>query len=215
MQNRTAYIDFDGTIVDVFPRYFKIIQEYMINNFNLRLPYGIFVYRKRTGKKEHEIIREHCQRDIDIEDYVMFKRERLENKEYLKEDRIIDNPQLAYEKLKKEGYHVKLLSQRRNAENLRWEIGYLNIKNCFDSITVVEPTSNNAKLEYLKNIVNKDDIIIGDSPLDMECAEELNIKGYFVESGLYNSDVFSCEIRKAADYNAVVSKYIVIKEKKF
>jgi phosphoglycolate phosphatase-like HAD superfamily hydrolase len=86
------------------------------------------------------------------------------------------------------------------------QVNLLNIEKCFDEIVVVKPLLNqNVKLEYLKNIINDEDIIIGDSRDEMDAAEKLNIKGYFVTTGLWDesfagsiSDVFSC-------YNSVVN----------
>ncbi len=204
MTDKTAYIDFDGTVVNVFPRYFKILNEYLNHDYDGQLVFENFVRQKRDGIKEHEIVKKTLGIDIDIEKYVNFKRARLEDKEYLKEDLIIGNPHKAYAKLKGLGYQVNLLSQRRKPDNLLWEISYLNLKDCFDNISTVFPTSNNAKLEYLKDIAKKEDIIIGDSPLDMECATELGIRGWFVESGLLKKERLAAKVQVAENYNMAV-----------
>lgn len=86
--------------------------------------------------------------------------------------------------LKKKGYVVKLLSQRRSKENFEKQLGWLGLENAFDDWMIVAPLHENAKLLFLKSVIHKEDILIGDGKLEMECAEKLNVQGFFVQTGL-------------------------------
>lgn len=208
MNKKTAYIDFDGTIVNVFPRFYRIFKEYLSVKYDVQLEYNSFCEKKRRGMYEHVYAKEVFGINVNVEEYVKFKRNRLEDQEYLKEDIIIGNPKSAYLSLKKAGFFVQLLSQRRNSENLKWELEYLNLVECFDSIAVVYPIPDNAKLKYLRKIVTSEDVIIGDSTIDMDCAVVLDIEGWFVKSGLHSDEKVPSVIHRAENYNEAVMNIV-------
>lgn len=74
-------------------------------------------------------------------------------------------------------------------------------------ISVVAITNDNAKASFLKGKVIPGDIVVGDSPIDMECASLLGITGFFVETGLWyepNGPNFKVH----ASYNDVVESLL-------
>lgn len=208
--NKKAFIDFDGTIVDVFPRYFGILNEYIREMTYESIDFLEYKKLKRAGKKDHVIIRELAKGlEIDIDDYVKFKRENLEEFSWLRKDVLIGNPESANLKLKGMGYKIVLLTQRNNKNNLIKQLDFLNIKESFDDVVIVEPkVGQNVKASYIGKQYSFDDIIIGDSSEEIDAARLLSINSYFVESGLFSAD--SLNIRKLVfdDYESVVD-YII------
>ena len=192
--NKKAFIDFDGTIVDVFPRYFGILNEYIREMTYESIDFLEYKKLKRAGKKDHVIIRELAKGlEIDIDDYVKFKRENLEEFSWLRKDVLIGNPESANLKLKGMGYKIVLLTQRNNKNNLIKQL-ILNIKESFDDVVIVEPkVGQNVKASYIGKQYSFDDIIIGDIVKKL-MSRLLSINSYFVGSGLFSAD--SLNIRK-------------------
>lgn len=210
--NKTAFIDFDGTIVDVFPRYFGILTEYLREMTNEPLDFLEYKKLKRAGKKDHVIIRELTKgSEIDIDTYLKFKRENLEKFSWLRKDVLIGNPENANLKLKDMGYRIVLLTQRNNKNNLIKQLDFLNIKEIFDDVVIVKPKEGqNVKANYIRKQYNFDDIIIGDSNVEIVASRLLNINSYFVESGLFSAESLNINKLVFTDYKSVVD-YIINK----
>ncbi len=206
--NKTAFIDFDGTVIDVIPRYYGILCQYLEHYGDLTIPFEQYKEIKRTGAKDHEIVNAFVPHaDFDIADYLEFKRSNLEDLNWLSKDVLIGDPFYAYKSLKKMGFQVFLLTQRRNKENLIIQLDLLGITSCFDEIVVVHPKPNdNVKFLYLKEHSSNKDVIIGDSIVEITAAKQLNLEYYFVESGLFSSSSLGIKEHIFKDYNEVVNK---------
>lgn len=206
IMNKTAFIDFDGTIVDVFPRYYGILTEYLGEKTNKHLDFSKYKMLKRAGKKDHVIVRELVEGlEIDIDDYLKFKRKNLESFSWLIKDVLIENPESTNLRLKDMGFKIVLLTQRNNKNNLIKQLDFLNIKKSFDQVVVVKPrVGQNVKAEHIGKQYSLNDIIIGDSFVEIDASRILNIKGYFVETGLFSAE--SLGVRKLIfdDYKSVV-----------
>lgn len=202
---KIAYIDFDGTIVDILPRYYGILSEYIHNKYLLSLSYQQYCIFKRQGLRDHIIVKEcFSGLNIDIGKYTQYKHLNLENDQWLKKDKVILYPKTAYKIFKELGYSVVLLSLRNHKERLLDQIQYLGLNNAFDNFVVLRPVPNqNAKLLYLTNKINTQDLIVGDSPIEMECAKRLSIEGYFVESGLWGRQFANNQNLVFKNYNSV------------
>jgi len=214
IMSKTAFIDFDGTIVDVFPRYYGILIEYLEKMTDKSLDFSKYKKLKRLGKKDHVIVRELTKGlEIDIDDYIKFKRENLENLSWLKKDVLIGNPRSVNLELKNIGYRIVLLTQRNNKNNLLKQLDILNIIESFDEIVMVKPRAGqNVKAAHIEKQYSSEDIIIGDSSVEIDASRLLNINGYFVESGLFSAE--SLGIRKLvfADYKSAVDYIVSIKD---
>ena len=80
---KNAYVDFDGTIVDVMPRYYGILESYLNKNGLFDLEYEQYCNLKRQGIYDHIIVKEVCSGLlINVEDYLKYKRLKLENKDW-------------------------------------------------------------------------------------------------------------------------------------
>lgn len=203
---KTAYVDFDGTIVDVMPRYHGILEHFLKEKTPLRLEYDKYCLLKRQGLKDHIIVQQICGGfRIDIKEYVAFKRLNLEDKKWLKLDSVIGSPWKAYKQLAEMGFRVCFLSQRNYEKRLIDEIHSLQLEDAFDELIVVNTSPHcNMKAIVLRDRVYDNDIIIGDSPVEMECANMLGIKGFFVETGLWDKKFAHYNASVHEDYNSVV-----------
>lgn len=208
--NRKIFFDLDGTIIDVYKRYYTVIKNYLsdnqlsIDNFD----YESFIKLKKSGMKDHMIIKELTLAEIDIEKYVSFKREKLEDSSYLSLDTFIgESPYSDLNKLRNKGYYLEIISQRRNVHNGMTQVEALGLMDYFDKITFLHPRADNSKLNYLRNIATKNDFIIGDSPIEIECAQELSMGCFFVDTGLYGVDCVKKyeNYRLCSDYHQAIN----------
>lgn len=206
ISKKTAYIDFDGTIVDVFQRYYGILNEFLEINSGVKLDFIKYKRLKRLGIKDHIIVEKLTNGlKIDIDKYMVFKREKLESFQWLIKDNLIGKTKDINNTLKDMGYKVVLITQRNNKDNLLKQLYHLNLKEEFDEIVVLKPVKGkNVKLDYIANKYTSDDIIVGDSAVEMEVSEILNIKGYFVETGLFSSETVNINRLVFDQYQSVV-----------
>lgn len=201
--NKTIFVDFDGTIVDVFPRYYGILLSYIGQFTNKKLDYNMYREKKRSGKKDNSIVKSLLDVEINIENYLKYKRERLESPQWLLKDTIIGDPKDAYKKFRAINYNVVLLTQRSCKSNLIWQVNFLGINDCFDDVVVVKPKQGrNSKAQYIGEKINEKNAIIGDSKVEMEAAKLLNIEYYFVNSGLFNAQYIGVDKLIFQNYNS-------------
>lgn len=199
----TVYCDLDGTIIDVYDRYLGIINDYLNRNNVRNISRESYIRLKMTSLKDHEIIFNLTGFTINIDEYLIFKRAELEKKERLKQDYLICDPHKIKEELLQHGYRFVLLTLRNNITNCLEQLDWLNIRNAFDDIFIVQKiVGKNPKTECIRNISSPGDFIIGDSDIDMKCADDLRIGRYFVRTGLFNLE----EYPQAANINEAIEK---------
>jgi hypothetical protein len=98
-----------------------------------------------------------------------------------------------------------LLTQRNNEITLFRQLNYLKIRDEFDEVVMLKPKYGlNVKAEYLKKFFRPNDIIVGDSYVEIEVSKLLNIKGFFVDSGLFSSRALGINKNVFADYMSVI-----------
>ncbi len=178
------FLDFDGTLVDVFPRYANVLKTFMKKN-GLKHDFTLEDYKKYKTEliKDHLIAERLTGELININDYYNFKKEFLEDKSYLSLDIPLgDFVNFANFAIKK-GYKINLVTIRRVEENLIWQINKLGYFKYFNDIKVLFPEKLN-KYEYLMQEIKEDDIIIGDGYQEIKAASDKNCKAFYVKSGL-------------------------------
>lgn len=179
----TVYFDFDGTLVDVWERYYKILTSYLsLNGYECGGTIEDYKREKLRLTKDHLVAETLWNARMDIDDYLNYKRSMLETDEFLRLDRPIGDFAAAAEKLRKKGYRIVLLSLRRKPEMLHKELERLGYADCFDEIEVLNP-ENGEKTEWLVKRVNKGDILVGDSLGDLQ-TEISGVNAFFVKTGL-------------------------------
>lgn len=183
----TAYFDFDGTLVDVWERYYKILTSYLsLNGYKCGGTIENYKYEKLRSAKDHLVAETLWNARMDIDDYLKYKRDMLETDELLQLDRPIGDFAEMAEKLRKKSCGIVLLSLRRKPEMLHKELERLGYADCFDETVVLNP-ENGKKTEWLVRKVKKGDILVGDSLDDLKT--HINgVNAFFVKTGLHMYD---------------------------
>ena len=205
---KTIYIDFDGTLVNVYKRYLGILQSFLGNDYLINQKQYIDLKKKRI--KDHKIIELLFDgHKIDLKKYIEYKNHLIESNKWLAKDELIGDFFFYINKAKMSGFKVSLITARNNSDNLIYQLKKLNIYNLFNNIYVVGLKKNiNTKLELLKKIHSKGDIIIGDSPMEIDAAYNLNLESYFVDSGLYDKSFCNNSTENFSDYQEVFEKIL-------
>lgn len=169
---KRIFVDFDGTLVDVWKRYYRIFTDF----FNSSISLTEYKAAKLKYPNDLEILKEYLYEDK-IESYFRFKKEKLESPEYLKYDTLLNTSF--------DLQNTMILTCRRSKENLYEQIHNLNIQVSMDNIIVLQPHDVCTKKKYLSEKCGDDGfILIGDSELEYVCAELPNAEIYLVKTGL-------------------------------
>jgi phosphoglycolate phosphatase-like HAD superfamily hydrolase len=191
---KRAYVDFDGTIVSVFERYYKVLNDYCSSRYRININYDLYILKKRKRYKDHQIVlEEHPEIQISIDDYHRYKLDNIELECYLAYDSLFPDSIGALSLLKEKGFFVELLTYRNDKNQLEEELLRLDLTSYFDKVTCLKPEQRvNRKSEHIRMTNNHpESIVIGDSPVEIEAAIDNNITGYFVDTGLFSKDVVS------------------------
>lgn len=195
IRTNTIYIDFDGTIVDVYERYFGVLQSFINKTSPGQMHFNSFIKLKKSGLKDHEVANKLTGiNDFNIEKYVKYKTSHIESLNWLSKDKLIGNFEQFVSKCHDMDYNISLLTQRRNPTNLQIQLEKFNIHNLFKDIIVVTPKDGqNVKYEYLREIVHSKSgaIIIGDSNEEINAGNILGLRTFHVQTGLYDSSGIS------------------------
>ncbi len=206
----TVYFDFDGTLVDVWKRYYKVLKSYLsLKGYECGGTIEEYKREKLRLKKDHLVAETLWNARIDIDDYLNYKRDMLETDEFLRLDCPVgDFKEIALE-LRNRGYGIVLLSLRRKPKMLYKELKRLGYIECFDEIAVIDP-ENGKKAEWLFKRVRKGDVLVGDSLGDIQ-TDISGVNAFFVKTGLNLFDeVFLREkgIITIKDYTEILGELI-------
>lgn len=214
IRTNTIYIDFDGTIVDVYERYFGVLQSFINKTSPGQMHFNLFIKLKRSGLKDHEIANKLTGiNDFNIEKYVKYKTSHIESLNWLSKDKLIGNFEQFISKCHDMNYSVSLLTQRRNPINLYIQLEKLNIYHFFDNIHVVTPKAGrNVKYELLKENIqfNSPTIIIGDSNEEIKAGNILGLRTFHVRTGLHDSKWISNPTTILNSYEDVIPHLLKI-----
>lgn len=179
-----CYIDFDGTIVSNKVRLYKFFIDSIPDKYNNLIGIDDFWTLKKYSIHEIEWLNSKLNAGIDIEKYNGAKKELIETDQYLFLNELFPYAKSSLTILRK-SYDLVLVSRRSYPEQLLKEIKKYQITALFQNIIVL-PHGKQKKAEAIKEVlaVGKDDIFIGDTEDDVESGCLLNIKTYFVLSGI-------------------------------
>lgn len=204
-------IDFDGTLVDVWNRYYSVFNNFWgIKNFEIKeyryykqkLQFDDLIVKKKMGLVGTKTLSE----------YKLFKKTMLEDFEYLVLDELI-----ASRKWIKDfflNHDAIILTIRNDRKNLIKQLDFLNISFINSKVISLISNGTDTKLDWVnKNIgLNESKIIIGDSETDLKIGLLKNTKVYLVETGLRNpayiiesSKIEANIISHISSYNAEIS----------
>lgn len=176
--------DFDGTLIDLWPRYYKV---FCAASRVMDVPFEKYKRTKKKLEKDDSVAD-----SLGIElppDYYSKKRQLLEKLEFLLLDKPLIDP-ISFSKYFNENDAI-LLSKRRRPENLLKEMHLLNFELDKDKIVILKP-ENGSKAEWIKTHFDIEEHIniIGDGREEIEAAKEnINTQLFFVNTGLISVDV--------------------------
>jgi phosphoglycolate phosphatase-like HAD superfamily hydrolase len=184
------YMDLDGTILDVWPRYYSLMKLFFEQKLLLPFPtLQEYQHLKLNLIQDAKLIQHFSQGCIAsksevVREYMLYKQRMLENEQMLWMDTVFGQLHLFVAQLKPE-YKLHLLSVRRNRSLGMRQLHHLNIRGLFDRIDFVSPLrESNPKWDLIKDKASKHDVIIGDSETDIICGSMLEMRTYHVSTGL-------------------------------
>lgn len=165
------FVDFDGTLIDLWPRYHAVFSSL------LELDVSLHQYKKIKQRLVlDEKVAEFFGKTLN-EKYFIHKAELLERKDYLALDKLVLSPEIVNDSF--DNNHSIVLTKRRNPENFAWELDSLGLK------VVSKVLTHTSKKNCVANDCHTEkSIVIGDSLADLEVASLSYVKAYMVLYGL-------------------------------
>lgn len=196
------FIDVDGTILDIWQRYFRVFCDSLIKghiSFEEYKRYKMFY--GRDDDVAHRV-------NVELSpDYYQNKKEMLEAEEYL----ILDTPLIDVETLEDiiSKYKIGVLSKRKYADRLYSQLRHLGLESLLDDITVLG-WGKDVKKEWIKrHYFSEQIILIGDGEEEIAAAMLENVQLILVTTGLYQLHPDKPNIKIIKDINQV--EHILIK----
>lgn len=171
--------DFDGTIVDVWRRFYNV---FLMCVDGSDIPFEIYVKRKRQLVDDALVAKSLGCAMLEMSHEI--KLASLESSDMLSLDCLLIAPEKLIELIKCTQSIV--LTKRRNEFNFRQELDRLGLSALHDRSYVIPPDSGISKALWLKSwLANKKiEAVFGDSVEDMLAANEVGAKAIMVRSGL-------------------------------
>lgn len=171
-------IDFDGTIVDLWPRYHAVFCTLT----NAHIDLQTYKKAKQVYKRDEDVAR-YLGLELPA-DYFPRKAVLLEELEYLALDQLL----VPRDKLLRfmEQRDARILTARRKPEHFLWELDHLGLSElCAEAICVNGPKANWVE----RNVLGKG-IIIGDDVRDLRVITVSKLEAIMVQTGLCTDEDF-------------------------
>jgi Predicted phosphatases len=183
------YIDLDGTLLDVWPRYYAVMNKFLERHGLFALSLNEYKRQKLQWIRDEAILRHAAFGYPDggkglLPIYRCWKQEALESATMLWLDQPIGrlNEFAAYVG---PSYRLHLISIRRDPKLAMRQLRRLNLIAPFERIDFVSPSqTGNPKWEAIRNRTCSQDIMIGDSEIDLACGSMLGLRTFHVRTGL-------------------------------
>ncbi len=180
------FFDLDGTLVDPFPRLYRI-HTFLTHKYSLpSLPYEAYIEQKQKHIPELNYIN---QKDMDRKE--KYRKERLlllEDMEYLALDTLYPDTISTLTALQKD-HSFYLLTVRKKRENLLQQLSQLEIAVFFAE--VLSPSPSEAyqdpvifKQKLAEKYVKEDSVIVGDTEVDIKVGKNLHITSVIISNRL-------------------------------
>lgn len=184
-----VYLDLDGTLLDVWPRYYAVMKSFFDRENKPFVSLDEYRRRKLLWVRDEAIVRQAIGGDPRLADgllpnYFEWKRERLESEDMLRLDRPIGGlPDFAARL--GPAYRLNLISVRRDPELAMSQLREWEMIAPFERIDFVRPSSaGNPKRDAIHDRVGPMDLMIGDSEVDIACGAMLGLRVFHVKTGL-------------------------------
>lgn len=198
------FFDFDGTVVDLWPRYHQV---FLVASGLSGISRQDYMEAKRTLVSDCKVAR-HFGGTLP-EGYSERKRMLLETEDYLRLDTLLVSPAKLTAAFSSRD--CRFLTSRRRSEAFFAELDGLGIGHLSDQAIVLNPDQGFSKKEYLAQYAPQvRHIVVGDSKAEWETAALDNIRVVLVRTGLRRPEDFSLTKRHTVvpSASAFISSYI-------
>lgn len=171
--------DFDGTIVDVWHRFYEV---FCLCVGSRELSFDQYVIEKRR-LRDDSLIADGIGRKL-VSDFRELKAGCLEDLSYLRYDELLIDAKKLIEWFSE--YPSIILTKRRIESHFRKELGWLGLEKLQNRSFVLSPQLCVSKGAWLKLELGKAGVcaVIGDTVEDMRAANDVDAKAIFVNTGL-------------------------------
>ena len=186
MNNKNIFVDFDGTLVDIAPRHYRVYKKCVKALDGTPLDKEKYWEMKRTNLSWDKL--------LPLSGLFI---DRIESQEELGADELFKDSLHTLEQLRANGNKLYLLSLRRNANALDWQIEHLGIRHLFEKILSGHSDTKEGTLLKKADIVRQtvdnpsEVVIIGDTEADIAAAQQLGATSIALMSGIRNEEFLS------------------------
>lgn len=182
---KIVFIDFDGTIVHVWKRYYSVFCDALKTN---DISYDDYRFAKQMFRADDDVAK-HLGIKM-TNDYYQKKRMMLEDRDYLKHDQLIISKKKLLDFCNK--FDCRIITKRREKSNYYWELNKLGLGFLQRASIVLNPDEHISKYNYVTKIMGiRNCIIIGDSEEEAEFSMHKGNIVFIVESGLNSIKTFA------------------------
>lgn len=172
------FFDFDGTIVDVWDRYYRVFSDTVQSH---EIPLLDYINIKRDQIKD-EIVA--AQLGVTLpQNYWKQKRILLETPNYLNFDRLIAPADVLLRFFDK--HDCQILTNRRNREAFFDQLSHLGLQRLAEKSIVLNPDEDITKRDFLRSLCADNQVVlIGDGDAESKASDIPNCTVYLVSTGL-------------------------------
>ena len=184
-------------MVDIAPRHYRVYEKCVKALGGSPLDKDEYWEMKRTNLSWDKLLPLSGLTVDEKDAYLKLFIDRIESQEELGADELFKDSLRTLEQLQANDNKLYLLSLRRNADALDWQIEYLGIRHLFEKILSGHSDTKEGTLLKKADIVRQtvdnpsEVIIIGDTEADIAAAQQLGATSIALMSGIRNKEFLS------------------------
>lgn len=197
MNNKNIFVDFDGTLVDIAPRHCQLYENCVKALDGAPLNKEEYWEMKRANVSWDKLLSLSGLNVDKKEEYLKLFIDQIESREKLSIDKLFTDSLRTLGQLRLNGNKLYLLSLRRHADALDWQIEHLGVRHFFERILSGHSDTKEGTLLKKADIVRQtvdnpsEVVIIGDTEADIAAAQQLDATSIALMSGIRNKEFLS------------------------